>query len=59
MEDRGIPWDRWTMGGGSSNLGGSYGTEMFPHTRNSNHDSRKRQTISKVHKNGDGQSKVA
>jgi hypothetical protein len=35
------------------------GTEMFLSVRNSSHDPKKRQPISKVHKNGAGQSKVA
>jgi hypothetical protein len=35
------------------------GTEMFQSIRYSNHDSRKRRPVRKVHKNGNNQSKVA
>jgi hypothetical protein len=38
--------------------GGSGGTEIFLKARNSNHDPRKRQPISDVHKNEASQSKV-
>jgi hypothetical protein len=58
MADKGIPKNRWNVGVGSSLLGGPVGTQMSPSVRNSNHDLRKRQPISKVYKNGDGQSKV-
>jgi hypothetical protein len=60
MADKGIPRDRWNVGDGSSPLGGPDETELLPGSRNSNHDPRRRQpVISKVHKNGDSQSKVA
>jgi hypothetical protein len=42
------------MGGGSRPPKAQMEHEMFPCMRNSNHDSRKRQPISKVHKNEDG-----
>jgi hypothetical protein len=44
---------------GSSFLGGPAGTDGLSYIRNPNCDTKKRQPISKVHKNGDGHSKVA
>jgi hypothetical protein len=57
-QGRPTPRNRENVGGGYSPLGGPDGTEMFPCTRNSNHDPRKRQPVSEVHENGDSQSKV-
>jgi hypothetical protein len=51
MADKEIPRKGWNVEGGFSSLGGPGGTEMFLCIRNSNHDSRKRQPINKVHKN--------
>jgi hypothetical protein len=58
MTDKGIARSTWNMAVGSSLLGDPDGAEMFPHMRNSNHVPRKRQSINKVHKNGDVQLKV-
>jgi hypothetical protein len=51
--------DRMGRKDGFSTPGSPDGTKMFPCMRNSNHNSRKRQPISKAHKSGDSQSKVA
>jgi hypothetical protein len=59
MAGKGIPRSRWNVGGESSPLGVPDGTKMFPYVRNSNHDPRKRQQISKLYKKGNNQSKVA
>jgi hypothetical protein len=56
MADKEIPRNRWNVGGGSSSLGHPVGSETFLYSRNSNQEKR---TISKVHKNGSSQSKMA
>jgi hypothetical protein len=53
MANKEIGKNTWNVGGGPD------GPEMFSCVRDSNCDSKKSQPISKVHKNGGEQSKVA